>query len=59
MQDGTLFVSGYGGLRPNLWRWGEYIGLTFLRAGGIGLATTIQNDAQKRMGFTWWKLEAR
>lgn len=38
---------------------GEYIGLTFLRAGGIGLATTIQNDAQKRMGFTWWKLEAR
>jgi hypothetical protein len=38
---------------------GEYIPVTFLRAGGLGVVTTIQNDREKRFGFTWWKFVAQ
>lgn len=34
---------------------GEYIALAFLRDGGIGVVTTIQNPGKTRMGFTWWR----
>jgi hypothetical protein len=34
---------------------GEYLAATFLRAGGIGVATVIQTPT--RGGFTWWRLE--
>ena len=38
---------------------GEYLGVTFLNAGGIAVVTPIQDPAAHRMGFTWWRLEAR
>jgi hypothetical protein len=38
---------------------GEYIPVTFLRAGGLGVVTTIQNRPEKRLGFTWWKFVTR
>ncbi len=38
---------------------GEYIPVTFLRAGGLGVVTTIQNRPEKRLGFTWWKFVQR
>jgi hypothetical protein len=38
---------------------GEYIPITFLRSGGLGVVTTIQNPPEKRFGFTWWKFVAR
>lgn len=31
---------------------GEYIPVTFLRAGGLGVVSTIQNRPEKRLGFT-------
>jgi hypothetical protein len=34
---------------------GEYIPVTFLREGSLGVVTTIQNRQEKRLGFTWWK----
>jgi hypothetical protein len=34
---------------------GEYIPVTFLREGSLGVITTIQNRQEKRLGFTWWK----
>jgi hypothetical protein len=37
---------------------GEYVGITFLRYGGIGVATPIFNPTEKRFGFTWWRFEA-
>jgi hypothetical protein len=33
---------------------GEYVGVTFLRDGAIGVVTPVQHPA--RTGFTWWKL---
>lgn len=38
---------------------GEYIPIIFLRAGGLGVVTTIQNDREKRLGFRWWKFVER
>lgn len=38
---------------------GEYIAVTYLRAGGLGVVTTIQNPAENRFGFTWWKFVTR
>lgn len=38
---------------------GEYIPIVFLRAGGFGVVTTIQNVREKRLGFTWWKFAER
>jgi hypothetical protein len=38
---------------------GEYIPVTFLRAGGLGVVTTIQNGPEKRFGFKWWKFVER
>lgn len=37
---------------------GEYIGLTFLRDGGIGVATAL-NDLPDHVGFTWWRFQER
>ena len=38
---------------------GEYIPIIFLRAGGFGIVTTIQNVREKRLGFRWWKFAER
>ena len=38
---------------------GEYIPVIFLRAGGLGVVTTIQNGPEKRLGFKWWKFVER
>lgn len=38
---------------------GEYLAVTFLRDGGLGVVTPIQNQREKRFGFTWWKFVAR
>jgi hypothetical protein len=38
---------------------GEYLALAFLRDGGLAVVTPIQNRAEKRVGFTWWKFDAR
>lgn len=32
---------------------GEYVGITFLGNGGIGVAAPIYNPTEKRFGFTW------
>ena len=33
---------------------GEYLPVTFLRKGGIGVVTPIQNPRAGRVGFTYW-----
>lgn len=38
---------------------GEYIPIIFLRAGGLGVVTTIQNVREKHVGFKWWKFAER
>ncbi len=38
---------------------GEYIPVIFLRGGGLGVVTTIQNVSEKRLGFKWWKFVER
>ena len=38
---------------------GEYIPVLFLRSGGLGVVTTIQNGPEKRLGFKWWKFVER
>jgi hypothetical protein len=38
---------------------GEYIPVIFLRAGGFGVVTTIQNGPEKHLGFKWWKFVER
>jgi hypothetical protein len=35
---------------------GEYFPVVFLENGELGVVTTIQNVAAKRMGFTWWRV---
>jgi hypothetical protein len=35
---------------------GEYVGLTFLRGGGLGAVSTLQSE--HRRGFTWWRFDA-
>jgi hypothetical protein len=38
---------------------GEYLGVAFLRGGGIAVVTPIQHAAIHKLGFTWWKLVPR
>lgn len=38
---------------------GEYLSITFLRDGSLGVATPIQNKSAKRFGFTWWTFGGR
>jgi len=38
---------------------GEYIPVAFLRAGTLGVVTTITNRPEKRLGFTWWTFVTR
>ena len=38
---------------------GEYLAVRFLRDGSIGVVTPIQNIAERRGGFTWWRFEGR
>lgn len=38
---------------------GEYIPVVFLRTGGLGVVTTIQNVPEKHLGFKWWKFVER
>ncbi len=38
---------------------GEYLAIAFLRDGTLGVVTPLQNVADKRMGFTWWRFEGR
>jgi hypothetical protein len=36
---------------------GEYFPAVILRSGDLGVVTTVQDIAGKRMGFTWWKFK--
>ena len=38
---------------------GEYLGLTFLQDGGLGVVSPIQNPSANRLGFAWWRFDAR
>ena len=38
---------------------GEYVPVAFLRDGSLGVVTPIQNQRDKRVGFTWWKFAQR
>jgi len=43
----------------NLQPAGEYLPVTFLRGGGIGVVTPIQDPRARRVGFTYWRLDVR
>jgi len=59
--------------RPDSWRqnqtWpedpqtpdpaGEYLAVSFLRAGGLAVVSPIQNKRDKRYGFSLWRVEER
>jgi len=36
---------------------GEYLALTFLRKGGLAVVSPVQNIDEKRLGFSFWKVE--
>jgi hypothetical protein len=36
---------------------GEYLATAFLRDGTLAVVTPIQNAAEKRVGFTWWRFK--
>jgi hypothetical protein len=38
---------------------GEYVPLTFLADGDLGLVTTLQDPNTNRFGFTWWRIQTR
>ncbi len=38
---------------------GEYLAVTFLRAGGLAMVSPIQNQPAKQLGFSWWRIEVR
>ncbi len=38
---------------------GEYLAVTFLRGGGIGVVTPIENAAAHRLGFSFWRFAVR
>jgi hypothetical protein len=38
---------------------GEYLAMTFLRDGSLGMVSPIQNRAAQRAGFSWWRIEIR
>ena len=69
-----LFEVGDGGaprmiqsrpLRVNAWQQdvrdtgGEYLAVTFLRTGGLGVVSPVQNKQAQLFGFSWWKIEVR
>ncbi|MEO1053352.1 MAG: sialidase family protein [Bacteroidota bacterium] len=43
----------------NLATGGEYFPLISLSDGNFGMVTTIQNNADNRLGFSWWRLFRR
>ena len=38
---------------------GEYVPVVFLSDGDLGVVTPIQNGADGRGGFSWWRIERR
>jgi hypothetical protein len=36
---------------------GEYLAVSFLRSGGLAVVSPIENQREKRFGFSFWKLE--
>jgi hypothetical protein len=38
---------------------GEYLAVSFLRAGGLAVVSPIQNKGEKRYGFSLWRVEER
>lgn len=38
---------------------GEYLAVTFLRGGGLGVVSPLRNMRTKRAGFSWWRAELR
>jgi hypothetical protein len=38
---------------------GEYMPITFLKAGGFAVVSSIIDLKAQRFGFTWWRLESR
>jgi hypothetical protein len=38
---------------------GEYLGVTFLRDGGVVVVSPIQDSLSQRFGFSWWRFDAR
>jgi hypothetical protein len=38
---------------------GEYLPVLFLKAGGLGVVSPIQNTGEKRQGFSWRRFEER
>jgi hypothetical protein len=38
---------------------GEYLAVSFLRAGGLVVVSPIQNKSEKRYGFSLWRVEER
>jgi hypothetical protein len=38
---------------------GEYLATTFLKEGGLGVVSFIQNPREQRFGFSWRRFEAR
>jgi hypothetical protein len=38
---------------------GEYVPIVFLRDGRLAIVTTVQDDQQKRLGFTWRAAELK
>jgi hypothetical protein len=37
---------------------GEYVGVTFLHDGSIGVITPIQIPFSRRLGFTYWRFKS-
>ena len=48
--------SRFAGAGNGLSTGGEYFPMIQLSNGNFGMATTIQNQVSKRLGFTWWEL---
>lgn len=44
------------GTSPSLSTGGEYFPIITLSDGDLGIVTTLQNYADNRLGFTWWRL---
>ena len=38
---------------------GEYLGVTFLRDGGLAVVSPIQDPMTWRFGFSWWRFDVR
>ncbi|MEO8681722.1 MAG: sialidase family protein [Vicinamibacterales bacterium] len=36
---------------------GEYLPVMFLKRGGLAVVSPIQDEAAKRVGFSWWKID--